>query len=50
LRVKPLISRVTALADGQAAFDALRAGEPGLLKIVLRPDAKAQSPSEVTDV
>ena len=50
LQVKPLISRVTALADGQAAFDALRAGEPGLLKIVLRPDAKAQSPSEVTDV
>jgi hypothetical protein len=29
------------LADGQAAFDALRGGEPGLLKIVLRPHREA---------
>lgn len=50
LQVKPLISCVMALADGQAAFDALSVGEPGLLKIVLRPDPKAPSPSEVTGV
>jgi L-iditol 2-dehydrogenase len=49
LQVKPLISRVMSLADGQAAFDALRGGEAGLLKIVLRPDAVA-APSEVTNV
>ena len=50
LQVKPLISRVMALAEGQAAFAALRAGEHGLLKIVLRPDGGAASPPEVTDV
>jgi L-iditol 2-dehydrogenase len=49
LQVKPLISRVMPLADGQAAFDALRRGEPGLLKIVLRPEAGAVSP-EVANV
>jgi L-iditol 2-dehydrogenase len=49
LQVKPLISRVMPLADGQAAFDALCRGEPGLLKIVLRPEAGAVSP-EVANV
>lgn len=39
LRVKPLISRIMPLADGQAAFDALRRGDPQLLKIVLDPRA-----------
>jgi len=34
---KPLISRVMPLAEGQQAFDALHHGEPGLIKIVLRP-------------
>jgi L-iditol 2-dehydrogenase len=49
LQVKPLISRVMPLADGQAAFDSLRRGEPGLLKIVLLPEAGAASP-EVSNV
>ncbi len=37
IRAKPLISRIVPLADGQAAFDALHHGEPGLMKIVLKP-------------
>jgi threonine dehydrogenase-like Zn-dependent dehydrogenase len=37
LRAKPFISRVMPLAEGKAAFDALHHGEPGLMKIVLRP-------------
>lgn len=37
LNVKPLISRSMPLSDGQAAFDALHHGEPGLIKIVLEP-------------
>ena len=37
IRAKPLISRIVPLADGQAAFDALHHGEPGLMKIVLQP-------------
>ena len=49
LQVRPLISRVVPLADGQAAFDALRRGEPGLLKIVLRPEPGVASP-EVANV
>ena len=44
LVVKPLMSRIMPLADGQAAFDALRRGERGLLKIVLRPEGGAVSP------
>ena len=48
-QVGPLISRVMPLADGQTAFDALRRGEPGLLKIVLRPEPGATSP-EVANV
>lgn len=37
LHVKPFISRIMPLAEGQAAFDALHHGEPGLMKIVLQP-------------
>lgn len=37
LQVKPFISRIAPLEDGQAAFDALHHGEPGLMKILLRP-------------
>ncbi|OGB92500.1 MAG: galactitol-1-phosphate 5-dehydrogenase [candidate division NC10 bacterium RIFCSPLOWO2_12_FULL_66_18] len=37
IQAKPLISRIVPLAEGQAAFDALHRGEPGLVKIVLRP-------------
>jgi L-iditol 2-dehydrogenase len=50
LQSRPLISRVMPLAEGQAAFDALRRGEPGLLKIVLRPEPGAATPPEVADV
>jgi L-iditol 2-dehydrogenase len=49
LQVKPIISRVMSLADGQAAFDALRRGDAGLLKIVLRPEDGTAS-SEVANV
>ena len=48
LQVKPIISRVMSLADGQAAFDALRRGDAGLLKIVLRPEDGTAS-SEVAN-
>ena len=37
LQAKPLISRVLPLSDAPKAFDALHHGEPGLMKIVLRP-------------
>ncbi len=37
IQVKPLISRVMPLAEGQQAFDALHGGDPGLMKIVLMP-------------
>jgi L-iditol 2-dehydrogenase len=37
LQVKPLISRVVPLEEGQASFDALHKGQAGLMKIVLRP-------------
>ena len=37
LRAKPFISRIMPLAEGKVAFDALHHGEPGLMKIVLRP-------------
>ncbi|MFA5028636.1 MAG: alcohol dehydrogenase catalytic domain-containing protein [Candidatus Methylomirabilota bacterium] len=37
LQVKPLISRICPLAEGQASFDALHHGEPGLMKILLQP-------------
>jgi 2-desacetyl-2-hydroxyethyl bacteriochlorophyllide A dehydrogenase len=37
MQVKPLITRIVPLADGQEAFDALHRGEPGLMKIVLKP-------------
>jgi threonine dehydrogenase-like Zn-dependent dehydrogenase len=37
LQVKPLISRILPLSEGQASFDALHHGEPGLMKILLRP-------------
>ncbi len=37
LQVKPLISRILPLAEGQASFDALHHGEPGLMKILLQP-------------
>ncbi len=37
IQAKPLISRIMPLAEGQQAFDALRRGEPGLVKIVLQP-------------
>ena len=39
IRTGPLISRVLPLEEGQAAFDSLRRGDPGLIKIVLRPNA-----------
>jgi L-iditol 2-dehydrogenase len=39
LRVAELISRVQPLAEGQAAFEALHRGEPGLMRIVLHPPA-----------
>jgi threonine dehydrogenase-like Zn-dependent dehydrogenase len=38
LQVKPMISKIMPLAQGQAAFDALHHQEPGLMKIVLRPE------------
>ena len=37
LQTAPLISRTMPLSAGQAAFDALRAAEAGLVKVVLRP-------------
>jgi L-iditol 2-dehydrogenase len=37
LHVKPLISRILPLSEGQVSFDALHHGEPGLMKILLRP-------------
>jgi threonine dehydrogenase-like Zn-dependent dehydrogenase len=37
LQVKSLISRILPLSEGQASFDALHHGEPGLMKILLRP-------------
>jgi threonine dehydrogenase-like Zn-dependent dehydrogenase len=37
IKVKPLISRIMPLAEGQQAFDALHRGEPGLMKVVLEP-------------
>jgi L-iditol 2-dehydrogenase len=37
LRVAELISRTQPLSAGQEAFDALRRGEPGLMRIVLHP-------------
>ena len=37
LHVKPLISRIVPLSEGQASFDALHHGEAGLMKILLRP-------------
>jgi threonine dehydrogenase-like Zn-dependent dehydrogenase len=37
IQAKPLISRIVPLPEGKAAFDALHHGEPGLMKIVLRP-------------
>jgi L-iditol 2-dehydrogenase len=37
LQVKPLISRIVPLSEGQASFDALHHGEAGLMKILLRP-------------
>ena len=39
IRTRPLISRVMSLADGQEAFDLLRTGGAGLIKIVLHPNA-----------
>jgi threonine dehydrogenase-like Zn-dependent dehydrogenase len=38
LHVKPLISRLMPLSQGQAAFDALHHQERGLIKIVLQPE------------
>jgi threonine dehydrogenase-like Zn-dependent dehydrogenase len=37
LQVKPLISRIVPLSEGQASFDALHHGQAGLMKILLRP-------------
>lgn len=37
LQAKPLISRIVPLSEAPKAFDALHHGEPGLMKIVLRP-------------
>jgi len=37
LQVKPFISRIVPLSEGQASFDALHHGQPGLMKILLRP-------------
>jgi L-iditol 2-dehydrogenase len=37
LQVKPFISRILPLSEGPACFDALHHGEPGLMKILLRP-------------
>jgi L-iditol 2-dehydrogenase len=37
LRVAELVSRSHPLSDGQEAFDALRRGEPRLMRIVLHP-------------
>jgi L-iditol 2-dehydrogenase len=39
IQTRPLVSRVVPLADGQAAFDSLRRADPGLVKIVLHPNA-----------
>jgi L-iditol 2-dehydrogenase len=39
IQTRPLVSRVVPLAEGQAAFDSLRRTDPGLIKIVLRPNA-----------
>lgn len=38
LQAKPMISKIVPLSQGQAAFDALHHQEPGLMKIVLRPE------------
>jgi len=36
IQTKPLISRVMPLSEGQLAFDTLHAGDPTLMKVVLR--------------
>jgi len=36
-QVKPLISRIVPLEEGQASFDALHHGQADLMKIVIRP-------------
>ena len=41
IQVKPLITEVAQLADGQRWFDRLHAREPNLMKIVLVPSAEA---------
>ncbi len=37
IQAKPLISQTRPLSEGQAAFDILHRGDPGLFKIVLHP-------------
>ena len=37
IQAKPLVSKIVPLSEGQAAFDALHRGDPGLMKIVLQP-------------
>jgi L-iditol 2-dehydrogenase len=37
INVAPLISAIAPLADGQHWFDRLHAGEPGLMKVILKP-------------
>jgi 2-desacetyl-2-hydroxyethyl bacteriochlorophyllide A dehydrogenase len=37
IQAKPLISQTRPLSEGQAAFDILHKGDPGLFKIVLHP-------------
>ena len=39
IRVKPLMSAVAPLSEGASWFDRLYAGEQGLFKVILKPDA-----------
>ena len=39
IRVRPLTSAVAPLSEGAGWFDRLYAGEPDLMKVILKPDS-----------
>lgn len=43
VKVDPFISAVAPLSEGPAWFDRLYGGEPGLVKVILKPDMQDQS-------
>ena len=42
VKVDPMISAVVPLSEGSAWFDRLYKGEPGLMKVIVKPDLTAQ--------